>query len=566
MAHVPLLPLGRSLPVTARSTEAAIREREAQLERLHAQARSGGGSRGEARVARRGQWTARERVARLLDPGSTSFEVGLLRGFDAHFEGKAAPGLGVVTLVGRIEDRLCVVIANDNTLASGAWWPGTPEKIQRAQRFALSLGLPVVYAVDCSGLFLPEQSRTFSGEHGAGAIFRYNSRLAARGIAQIAGVYGDCIAGGGYMPIISDRVLMTESAYMVIAGTALIKGAKGAALSAVDIGGPEVHVQRSGCADARFPDDEALTAALRLEVRRLPTSARAYFADPAGTVAPAFPVEELLQVIPADYRSPYSAEDVLARLVDASLFWEVMPHVGDEVMVGVGKLAGLYCGFIANRQGMLKGANGRLSRPGGVLYESGIAKLSLFRRACADDGLPLIWLQDISGFDIGPEAEEKGLLGLGSNLIYGNSTSTEPVCTVLLRKASGAGYYAMHGLPYVPALQLGTVLSRQAVMEGRTLALARYRPHLDDSFQVRGDSAEVRQEVEAGMRAIEDRIERDMHFSAMASRGDCDAVIPFAELRAWLAMFAEASYQSTGFRRHKNSRIWSLHELSRLGL
>lgn len=567
MAHLPLQTVGRALKDDARgeSRAAKTREREAELAELQDSVRQGGGKRGEGKVRDSGRLPGRARLACLLDEGpSTWFELGQLTGIDWRFQGKQAPGLGVITGIGRVCERLCIVIVNDNTLAAGAWWPGTPEKIQRAQQLALKLGLPVLYLVDCSGLYLPEQRHTFAGRLGAGAIFRLNAQLAARGVVQIAGVCGGSIAGGGYMPLISDRVLMSEQAYMVIAGAALIRGAKGSSLDDIELGGPEMHVHRSGCADERYPDDWALIAGMRAHVSKLPSSAKDFFASEPGSLEPEWPSEELYRVLPPDARSPYAIEDVLGRLLDGSLFWELLPEVGKEVVCGVGRLGGLDCGWVANRQGVL--AEGAQMRLGGVLYEQTITKISAFRRACEEDGLPLIWLQDVAGFDIGPDAEARGLLGLGSSLIYGNANAAQPNCTVLLRKASGAGYYAMHGLPYAPDLQLGTVLSRQAVMDGRTLAMARYRPKLDDNFEIASEDPEERAAIAAGMAKVEAQIDADMDYRAMASRGDCDAIVELAQLRSWLRVFVEASYQSTGFRKHKNRRIWSLHDLSRLDL
>ncbi|CAN0579987.1 unnamed protein product, partial [Laminaria digitata] len=224
---------------------------------------------------------------------------------DVKFGKLQSPGAGVVTAFTRIEERWCMVIANDNTVASGAWWPKTPEKIERAQMMALRLRLPAIYLVDCSGLFLPEQSKSFSGATGAGHIFKMNSRLSDEGVPQIAGVFGDCIAGGGYMPIISDRVYMTEQAYMVIAGAALIKGAKSQHITSLDIGGPEVHVHASGCADVRVPDDETLLVRIREDVRKLPSSGADFYRHGFGAVEPAFATHELLGVVPNDHRQSY---------------------------------------------------------------------------------------------------------------------------------------------------------------------------------------------------------------------------------------------------------------------
>jgi acetyl-CoA carboxylase carboxyltransferase component len=456
-----------------------------------------------------------------------------------------------------------VVIANDNTVASGSWWPRTPEKIIRAQELALRMRIPIVYLVDCSGLFLPEQGRSFPGRRGAGHIFAMNARLSAAGVPQVSGVFGDCIAGGGYMPLISDKVYMTESAYMVIAGAALIQGAKGQNLSSLDIGGADVHVHLSGCADFRVPDDRACVEAIRAEVASLPTSAAGYYRYGLEAAPPHHEPSELTRLLPARASEPYEVREVISRLVDDSLFWEVMPDRGHEVVTGVARIAGLYVGILANEQGLTQHPTlSDKKRPGGILYREGVTKLSLFSRACNEDGIPLIWLQDISGFDIGTEAEKQGLLGFGSSLIYTNSTNTTPMLTLLLRKASGAGYYAMAGLPYEPALQLSTVASRLAVMEGKTLAIGAFNTRLDDNFQIVASSPEERARIEAGMRAVEERIERDMDPYAAAKQMDTDEIIRLSEIRSYLEMFAEMAYQAAGTRRIRNPRIWSLHDIA----
>ncbi|RMH42578.1 MAG: propionyl-CoA carboxylase [Deltaproteobacteria bacterium] len=571
MAHVPLVPIGASLDASvAPQVAAEYRARLAQLEDVLRQRRAevyaGWGPKYVDRVHAKGKLTARERVDRLRDPNSPVYEVGTFVNYGVEFQnGLKSPGAGVVTAFVRVEGRWCMVIANDNTVASGSWWPRTPEKIQRAQTMALRLRLPTIYMVDCSGLFLPEQSRSFPGARGAGHIFKMNSLLSAHGVPQIAGVFGDCIAGGGYMPIISDRVYMTEQAYMVIAGAALIKGAKSQKITSLDIGGPEVHVHQSGCADVRVPNDDVLIDCLRREVARLPTSAADFYRGGVGAIPPAYAPAELAGVIPPDHREAYDCFQVLARLCDQSLFWELMPEIGDEIVCGIGRVGGLYAGFVINKQGLVADPEhpGR-PRPGGILYRGGIAKVSAFSRACNDDGIPLIWLQDISGFDIGREAERHGLLAYGSNLIYTNSTNTVPMFTVLLRKASGAGYYAMTGLPYDPVVQLSTCLSRLSVMEGRTLAIATYNTKLDDNFEIATSDPEERARIERGMREVEARIEADMDPYVAARQMDTDEIVELGALRDWLAAVVEMSYQAAGYRRVKNPRIWSMHDLAEL--
>jgi len=570
MAHVPLQEIGseRDKALDARAFAAndkALKEREDTLAERRAKVAEGWGEKYRERVHAKGKLTARERIDLLRDPHSRLFEVGTFVNHERVFGKLHAPGAGVVTAFCEVHGRWTMVIANDNTVASGSWWPLTSEKIQRGQEMARRLSLPVVYLVDCSGLFLPEQSLSFPGRTGAGHIFKKNSELAAAGVPQIAGVFGDCIAGGGYMPIISDRVYMTEQAYMVIAGAALIKGAKSQHLSSLDIGGPEVHVHQSGCADVRVPDDETAIDAIRGELAALPSSAAGFYRHGADAAEPHFPAHELTGLFPTDHRMTYDAAQVLARLVDRSLFWEILPDRGREVMVGVGRVQGLYMGFAINRQGLIDDPEQHgAKKPGGILYKEGIAKLATFSRACNDDGIPLVWLQDVSGFDIGVEAERLGLLGYGSSLIYTNSTNQTPMFTVLLRKASGAGYYAMAGLPYEPVLQVSTPITRQSVMEGRTLAIATFNTKLDDDFEIAVEDPEERAQIEEGMRATEERIEGDMDPYKSAAQMDTDEIIGISELRSWLELFAETSYAACGVRRTKNPRIWSLHDLAAL--
>jgi acetyl-CoA carboxylase carboxyltransferase component len=568
MAKVILSPIGSDLSLDAAAEDNRARQRALAdaLYSKRAATRLGWGEQAQARTRARGKMTAWERVEALADPGTSTLPINTFVNDGERFgeaPGRTSPSAGVITGFARVHDRWVVVIANDNTVASGSWWPRTPEKIIRAQEVALRLKLPVVYLVDCSGLFLPEQGRTFPGKRGAGHIFAKNSQLSAAGVPQLAGVFGDCIAGGGYMPIISDKVLMTEQAYMVIAGAALIQGAKSQNLSSLGIGGADVHVHLSGCADERAPDDAACIARLRAEVATLASSAAQYYRHGADPAPPHFSPDELEAIIPARASQPYDVRQVIARLTDRSLFWEVMPETGQEVVTGVARINGLYVGIIANEQGLIDHPEepGK-KRPGGILYREGVAKVAIFSRACNDDGIPLVWLQDISGFDIGTEAEKQGLLGYGSSLIYTNATNQTPMLTVLLRKASGAGYYAMAGLPYEPVLQLSTPITRLAVMEGRTLAIAAFNTKLDDNFQIATDDPAERAKVEAGMRDTEARIERDMDPYAAARQMDTDEVISLPELRAYLEAAVEMTYQAQASRRIKNPRIWSLHDLA----
>ncbi len=367
------------------------------------------------------------------------------------------------------------------------------------------------------------------------------------------------------MPIISDKVFMTEKAYMVIAGAALIKGSKAQKITSLDIGGADIHVHLSACADYRAPTDREVIHLIRKEIEQLPSSAASYYRFGMAPMEPRFSPDELRGIFPTDHRMTYPIREVIARLLDGSFFWEVLPSVGQEMVVGVGRIGGLYVGIIANNQDPTDHPEipGQ-KRPGSILYKEGIAKISLFSRACNDDGIPIIWLQDIAGFDVGVEAEKMGLLGYGSNLIYTNSTNETPMITVLLRKCSGAGYYAMAGLPYDPVIQLSTPLSRLAVMEGRTLAIGTFHTRLDENFQIQAESEEERQKIAQGMKEIEERIEKDMDPFRSARDMDTDEIILLGEMRDYLKAITEICYQSIGYRRVKNPRIWSLHDLEAL--
>ena len=570
MAKVILHPVGSAVEEVV--DERAYADNIKRMEELNEvvsqrreEVRQGWGAEYVDRVHAKGKLTTWERIAILKDPDTRVFPINTFVNYGLEFgkPPRSSPTPPGSTAFVRIHGRMTVVIANDNTVASGSWWPMTPEKIERAQEVGLRLRVPVIYLVDCSGLNLPEQSRTFPGRTGAGYIFKMNSLLSANGVPQIAGVLGDCIAGGGYMPIISDQLFMTEQAYMVIAGAALVKGGKAQKITSLSIGGPDVHVHLSNCADERVPDDETMMKRIRLEVAKLPASAVTYYRHGFTPSAPRFSPHEINGLLPVDHRVVYDVRQIIARLVDGSLFWELFPHTGEEMVTGIARINGLYVGIIANNQQLTPHPELKdRTRAGGLLYREGIAKISQFSRSCNSDGIPIVWLQDISGFDIGVEAEKHGLLAYGSNLLYTNSTNTVPMITVLLRKASGAGYYAETGLPYEPIVQISTPLTRLAVMEGRTLAIGAYRTKLDDNFQIVTEDPEERAKVEAGMKAVEDRISADMDPYKAARQMDTDEILMAHELRDYLMTLIEMCYQSFGYRRVKNPRIWSMHDLN----
>jgi 3-methylcrotonyl-CoA carboxylase beta subunit len=306
-----------------------------------------------------------------------------------------------------------------------------------------------------------------------------------------------------------------------------------------------------------------MIARIRQEIAKLPSSGADYYRHLFAPAPPRFSPHEIDGLLPADHRVVYDARQIIARLTDSSLFCEVMPHVGEEMVTGIARIGGLSVGIIANNQQLTRHPEMQeRTRPGGILYREGIAKISQFSRTCDSDGIPILWLQDISGFDIGLEAEKHGLLGYGSNLLYTNSTNSVPMISVLLRKASGAGYYAMTGRPYEPFVQISTPITRLAVMEGRTLAIGAFRTRLDENFQIFTKDPAERAQIEAGMKEVEGRIETDMDPYRTASQMDTDEIVALHELRDYLELLVEMCYQSTGYRRVKNPRIWSVHDLN----
>jgi len=552
MPKIILSPLGSSLDtndVIFKKNQAFMLAKEELLQKNRADIKRGWGEEYAKRVKAKNKLTAQERIDLLADNKEEILYLNTFANFGLNFgdDKKTSPNAGVITALAKVDNKWVVIIANENTIASGSWWPNTPQKIIRAQEIALTSGIPVIYLVDCSGLFLPEQSKTYPGKYGAGHIFKMNSLLSNKGIVQIAGVAGDCIAGGGYMPIISDKVFMTESAYMVIAGAALISQAKSQNISSHDIGGAHIHVHISNCADERVPDDEILIEKIKAEVKKLPSSANNYYRGQFLSSPPKYDQSELLGILPSSPKESYDIRQIIARLIDDSLFYEYDKDSGQEIICGLAKISGLWVGILANCQDLFDHPNNPdKKRPGGILYKEGVSKLSRFSRILNDDGVPMIWLQDVSGFDVGLEAEKQGLLSYGSNLIYGISTYTSPMMTILLRKASGAGYYAMAGMPYDPWLQIATTVSRLAVMEGQTLAVGAFNTKLNADLE--------KQKI------LADKIESDMDPYKAAAQMDIDEIVALSELRKYLCSFSEVFYQSTSFRRIKNPRIWSIFD------
>ena len=480
--------------------------------------------------------TAYERLRALCDAEENIWYWG------NYQEGDGSRLMGVFCAIGVVCGRQTMIIANDNTQSAGSWVARAPEKIVHAQKAALRLGIPVIYLVECAGLFLPTQEKTFAGEMGAGRIFETQAELGKSGVLQLAAVFGDCIAGGGYMPLLCDKIVMTERASLCIGGTAIHSHAKGQ--SEEMLGGPQTHVHQSGCVDCRVADDKAALEKIREWMALMPTPALGYYRMGESMDSP-WNVEDLDHLIPVDLARPLDICEILARLTDAGQFQILHDGAGSEITAALALIDGLPVVFVASA--------------GAVLYRDGITKMRMVAAAARDDGIPMIWLQDVAGFDVGPEAEREGLLGHGAMLLRelsDDSNSCPPSLTVILRKASGAGYYAMKGAPFHPAWVVATAVSRLEVMQPQVLAGVVY----DSKMNRLGDSPkdlEIRAKLEDDKQELLERQILNGQALSAAKRGDVDDIVPLCQLRKLCISFVRCAYQSTN-KPHKPHRLWSL--------
>jgi 3-methylcrotonyl-CoA carboxylase beta subunit len=500
-----------------------------QLNKLEDRLRLGGGEARIERQHRAGKMTARERIAALLDPGAFFLEIGLLIAYD-RYDGQA-PAAGVVTGVGKIEGRPAVVVANDATVKAGAWWPETITKILRAQEIAMRNRLPIVYLVDSAGVNLPYQDGIFPGQYGAGRIFYYNSLMRRRlRIPQIAAVMGPCIAGGAYLPALSDVIVMVEGvSFMGLGGPNLVKGATGQAIDSEPLGGAHLHTAISGVAHYMAHDDADCLARIRQRFRHLPAPPP----QPGPGEKPAREPADLNGILPADHRLPYDVEEVIFRIFDAGDYAEFQPEYAPEMLCADVRLAGRPAAVIANRRGFLK-SEGR-PRIGGIVYAESARKVAYFVETADRLGYPLIYLQDVSGFMVGPEAERGGIIRAGAEMVETMACASVPRIVLTLNHASGAGYYAMAGQGFDPNFTFGWPTSRIGVMEGESAVHALFAVELE---RYRGKPLPP----ELGERIERTRADYERWLDARyaAARGHCDALIDPAASRQYLALALEA--------------------------
>jgi acetyl-CoA carboxylase carboxyltransferase component len=506
----------------------------AELQDLEDHLRKGGGSSKIEKQHRDGKLTARERIAKLVDPGSLFVEIGLLVAYDLY-DG-AAPGAGVVTGLARIEGRPAVIVANDATVKAGAWWPETITKILRAQEIAMRNRVPIVYLVDSAGVNLPLQDGIFPGQYGAARIFYYNSLMRRRlRVPQIAAVMGPCIAGGAYLPALSDVIIMVaKTSFMGLGGPNLVKGAVGQVIDSESLGGASMHTRTSGVAHYTAQEDEDCLGMIRQQFRSLPG-----MPDVRQGSAPAKPAEGLYDVMPADHRAPYNVEEIMARLFDAEDYLEFQPEHAPELLCATARLNGYDVGVIGNRRGFLKTSSG--PRIGGIVYTESARKVAYFVENAERRRLPLIYLQDVSGFMVGGEAESEGIIRAGAEMVETMACATVPKIVLTINHASGAGYYAMAGQGFDPSFTFGWPTARIGVMEGDSAVKAIHGPELE---KLEREGKPVPEELQKRIEKTRSDYDRWLDAKYAAARGHVDALIdPLATRRILTAALEVCMYR-----------------------
>ncbi|MCG8467788.1 MAG: acyl-CoA carboxylase subunit beta [Gemmatimonadetes bacterium] len=507
-----------------------------ELRALEARVQRGGGEKRVARQHEQGKLTARERIDLLIDQGGGFLEIGLLIAHD-QYAGQA-PAAGVVTGVGEVCGREVVVVANDQTVKAGSWWPETVTKMLRAQEIAMRCRIPIVYLVDSAGVNLPYQGGVFPGKYGGSRIFYYNSIMRQYlHVPQLSAVMGQCIAGGAYLPALSDVIVMVEgTSFMGLGGPNLVKGATGQNVEAEELGGAKMHNEVSGVAHYRVPDDQACIDKLRELVRGLPPSTRADRRseprDPERAPTDAY------AIMPDDHRQPFEMEDVLATILDEGPFDEFQADFAPEMLTGMGYVDGFKVGIIANRRGMYPSDPGKPPKFGGIVYADSAEKVAYFMDLCDRHETPLLFIQDVSGFMVGPDAEHSGIIRAGARMVESMATARVPKIVLTINHASGAGYYAMAAQGFDPDFIFTWPTGRMGVMEGESAVRAAFGRKLDEAA---APGATLDEETRAAIEQTRADYEEQLDARYAAARGFVDAILAPEDTRSALSLALRCS-------------------------
>ncbi|WP_260740347.1 acyl-CoA carboxylase subunit beta [Tunturiibacter lichenicola] len=528
--------LGSKLDVKAArfgSNQAALKVLMAALRAAETEIRLGGGAKAAEAQKAKGRLTVRERLALLLDEGSEFLELGLWAAHGLYGEYGGAPAAGVVTGLGRVSGRLCMIVANDATVKAGAFFPMTAKKVLRAQTIALENRIPTLYLVDSAGVFLPLQEDVFPDTDDFGRVFRNNAVMSSLGVPQITAIMGMCVAGGAYLPVMTDTVLMTEGSGLFLAGPSLVQAAIGQKTDAEELGGAAMHAEISGTVDFKEPNDHLCLARLRSLVEKIGSPAKAPFSVidyDAAKDAPKFAAEDLYGLIDPDpakaASNVYDMREVIARIVDRSEFDEYKADFGRTVLCGYARIGGRAVGIVANQklhqsQTVAVGpqAGEKRTEFGGVIYTESAQKAARFIMDCNQSLIPLIFLHDVNGFMVGKDAEWSGIIRAGAKMVSAVSTSVVPKITVIVGGSFGAGHYAMCGKAYDPRFLFAWPTARYAVMSGASAA---------------NTLAEVRaKQMERGGKVLSDK-EKKALYDEIKSSYDAQADPRYGAARLWI--------------------------------
>ncbi len=511
---------------------AAISQEEAML-------REGGGKAGHERQLKMKRLPVRERLRHLLDKDSPFFEIGLWAAYKMYEQWGKIPAAGVVAGIGNVEGVPCMIVANDATVKAGAFFPQTTKKVIRAQRIGFECALPLIYLVDSAGVFLPMQDEIFPDEDDFGRIFRNNSVISAAGVPQFAAIMGNCVAGGAYLPVLCDKILMTQGSGLYLAGPSLVKAAIGQIVDAEELGGARMHSEISGTVDFFEKDDRSCLKRLRSLVALLPEASdkgRPLGAPGSQTSKPAKNPDSVYDLISFEGRKNYDARDVLATIVDADSLDEYKADYGKTIVTAYARINGRAVGIVANQRVQVRTKKEGIQM-GGVIYATSADKAARFVMDCNQTNLPIIFFQDVSGFMVGLDAEESGIIRSGAKLVNAVSNSVVPKITVIVGGSFGAGNYAMCGKAYDPRFIVAWPTARYAVMGAAQAS--------DTVFSIlakareRGDKKAPPEELEKLREKVKQSYEEQTDIRYGAARGWVDAIIQPHETRDVLIRLLE---------------------------
>ncbi|MFN8277973.1 MAG: carboxyl transferase domain-containing protein [Chitinophagales bacterium] len=513
----------------------------AEIRQLAEQIKLGGGKKSIDRHKEKGKLTARERIELLLDKNKPSLEIGLFAAHDMYPEQGGCPGAGVVTIVGYVKGRLCMIVANDATVKAGAWFPMTGKKNLRAQEIAMENRIPIIYLVDSAGAFLPMQDEIFPDKENFGRIFRNNAVMSSEGIPQIAAIMGSCVAGGAYLPIMSDEALIVEGTGSVfLAGSYLVKSAIGEDIDNESLGGAAMHSEISGVTDYKMKNDEECLAKIRALVDKMGERQKAGF-DRIEPQKPTLPQEDIYGIIPEDSSKQYDMLEVIKRLVDNSEIELYKEEYGKSLICGYARIDGWAVGIVANQRKVMKTKKGEMQF-GGVIYSDSADKAARFIMNCNQKRIPLVFLQDVTGFMVGSRSEQGGIIKDGAKLVNAVSNSVVPKFTIIVGNSYGAGNYAMCGKAYDPRLIYAWPGSKIAVMGGEQAAKTMVQIQVQ---QAKAKGQEVDAEAEKELfNKIKARYDKTLDPKYAAARLWTDGIIDPLETRKVISMGIEMANQA----------------------